>query len=140
MRDIEYIEDCLKRKGLRFNQSTVRKGLMSLNTMPDLEPSENFEFPKKLVSNPFYKKFPLWTPKLFPKNLSSIKFVIFYQSPSSAYRNRALILFLHFWWKDLILNLDKVPVVGDAPCPQIFPKQLQKEDCASRLPNEQRKC
>jgi hypothetical protein len=49
----------LRSKGVKFDPNTIRKGLVSMKTMPDLDQNIRLEVPKNLVSNPRYQKYPL---------------------------------------------------------------------------------
>lgn len=56
--NVEHIQSVLRKKGLDFDTNAIRKGLIHVRTVTDIE-VQNFELPKNLMSNPKYKKFPL---------------------------------------------------------------------------------
>lgn len=56
--NVQYIENVLRSKGVQFDVNVVRKGLITLRTVTDVD-TERIEYPRNLISNPKYQKYPL---------------------------------------------------------------------------------
>ena len=63
---MEYIEQMFQQKGISYDERVLKKGILTLKTLPDCKTTlNNFELPSGLLSNPIYKKFPLWISTFF---------------------------------------------------------------------------
>jgi hypothetical protein len=53
------VENVLRSKGITFDVNAVRKGLMGFKIVDEGTSMQKLEYPKNLISNPKYQKYPL---------------------------------------------------------------------------------